>query len=97
MNKEIFGYLGAFFLTVTLIPQLILTFRSKKTDDISYGFIALQIITCIFFLIYGILLEAMPLILANSTVLTQLLLLGILKLKYSYFNLDNLTSSASTF
>ena len=90
MNKEIFGYLGAFFLTVTLLPQLYLTCKTKKIDDISYGFILLQIITCIFFLIYGLLLNAVPLMVANSAVLTQLLILGFLKLKYSYCNVGNL-------
>lgn len=93
MNTELFGYLGAFFLTITLIPQLILTCKTQKTDDISYGFIALQILTCIFFLIYGIFLNAMPLMIANSTVLTQLLIMAFLKFKYSYLNLNNLTNN----
>lgn len=83
MDKEIFGYLGAVFLTITLLPQLYLTYKTKKIDDLSYGFIGLQILTCIFFLVYGILLNAAPLMLANSIVLFQLCLLGGLKIKYT--------------
>lgn len=81
-KKEIIGYIGALFLTITLIPQLWLTYKTKKVDDISFGFIGLQMLTCVFFLTYGILLNSTPLMLANSTVLTQLSVLAFLKVKY---------------
>ena len=83
MDKEIFGYIGAVFLTITLLPQLYLSFKTKKIDDLSYGFIGLQILTCIFFLVYGVLLNAVPLMLANSIVLFQLCFLFGLKIKYT--------------
>ena len=86
MNKktaEIVGYVGAFFLTITLIPQIIHTIKTKKVDDISYLFITLQITTCILFLIYGILIAENPLIVSNGVVLTQLLIFLSLKIKYS--------------
>ena len=53
-DTELFGYLGAATLIVTLIPQLYLTMKTKKVDDLSFGFVCLQELTCIFFLIYGI-------------------------------------------
>lgn len=81
-KKELIGYIGAIFLTITLIPQLWLTYKTKKVDDISFGFIGLQMITCVFFLTYGILINSTPLMLANSIVFAQLSLLGFLKVKY---------------
>ena len=80
---ETFGYLGATCLTVSLIPQLVHTVKTKKVSDISYGFISLQILTCILFLIYGIMLLENPLIIANGIVLGQLIIFLGLKLKYN--------------
>jgi MtN3 and saliva related transmembrane protein len=86
VNKEIaetFGYCGATFLTITLIPQLIHTIKTKRVSDISYVFICLQILTCILFLIYGIMLVEKPIIIANGAVFLQLLLFLGLKIKFN--------------
>ena len=80
---ETFGYLGAACLTITLIPQLVHTIKTKKVSDISYGFITLQILTCILFLIYGIMLIEKPIIIANGTVFIQLFIFLYLKIKYN--------------
>jgi MtN3 and saliva related transmembrane protein len=80
---ETFGYCGATCLTISLIPQLVHTLKTKRVSDISYGFISLQILTCILFLIYGILLLEKPLIIANGIVLFQLLIFLGLKIKYN--------------
>ena len=84
INKttEIFGYLGATCLTITLLPQIYHTIKTKKVDDISFGFIALQIITCILFLIYGIRLKEKPLIIANSLVGIQIIIFLCLKILF---------------
>jgi len=82
MSTEIVGYLGAGCLTITLLPQLYHTIKTKKVDDISFGFIALQIITCILFLIYGIMLKEKPLIIANSIVGIQIIIFLGLKLLF---------------
>jgi len=87
MDKaNIFGYMGSILLPITLLPQLYLTYKTKKVNDISYLFICLQIITCICFLTYGILLEEIPLIIANSVVLVQLLILLSFKKVFSNNN-----------
>lgn len=82
-TTEIFGYLAATTLLVTLIPQIIKTIKKKKVDDISYVFVFLQVLTGIFFLIYGLLLKENPIIIANSLLLTQTILMLGLKIKYS--------------
>lgn len=86
-TTEIFGYLAAATLLSTLIPQIIKTIKKKKVDDISYVFVFLQVLTSIFFLIYGLLLKENPLIIANSLLLCQTLLM--LSLKIFYNNKQN--------
>ena len=80
--SQFFGYIGASTLIITLIPQLFLTFKTKKVDNLSIGFLFLQNLTCVLFLIYGILLKEIPLIIANSIVGIQSLILLGLKVKY---------------
>jgi len=80
---NIFGYSAAVSLIVTMLPQLYFTWRTKKMDDISYIFLGMQLLTCFLFLIYGILLNEIPLILANSLVASQSLTLCIFKYSYS--------------
>ena len=79
---DTFGYLGAVTLTITLMPQLILNCKTKKVDTLSLGFLLLQLLTCVLFLIYGILLNELPLISANSVTSVQSLVLLGMKIKY---------------
>tara|TARA_Y200000002_G_C22678245_1_gene662960 strand:- start:707 stop:991 length:285 start_codon:yes stop_codon:yes gene_type:complete len=79
---QVFGYLAAVTLTITLLPQLYLTCKTKEVENLSLGFLFLQNLTCILFLIYGVLLSEIPLMIANSVVGTQSLVLIFMKLKY---------------
>ena len=85
-TSEIVGYIAAFFLVITLLPQVYFTYKLKNADSISLYFLFLQIVTCVLFLSYGILLKESPLIVANSLVLTQSFTLLGLKLLYSKSN-----------
>ena len=80
---QVVGYIGAVFLTITLLPQLYHTYKLKNVDNISIYFLLLQIKTCSLFLTYGILLGELPLILANTLVLLQSFILFFFKIHYS--------------
>ena len=83
---QVIGYLAAFFLVITLLPQVYHTYKLKNADSISIYFLLLQVKTCSLFLTYGILLEEMPLILANCLVLIQSFILLAFKIHYSKKN-----------
>ena len=80
---QIIGYTAALCLTITLMPQLIKTYRDKEVEDISKGFICLNLFTSILFLIYGILLQQIPIILANCILILQNIILLSFKIMYS--------------
>ena len=82
-TKDVFGYLGMVCLTITLIPQLVKVYRTKRAEDLSYIFLLLNVFTCICFLTYGIILNEIPLIIANTIVITQTIVLILLKYKLS--------------
>ena len=52
MAYEVIGYIGSVLLILSLSPQLIKTYKTKNANDISFRFIAMQIITCLVLLTY---------------------------------------------
>jgi MtN3 and saliva related transmembrane protein len=74
-----FGYLSAFCTTAAFIPQAIKVYRTKQTIDISLGMILLMTIGVGFWVIYGVLINALPVITAN--VITFILAFYILIMK----------------
>jgi MtN3 and saliva related transmembrane protein len=82
-TKDALGYVGMVFLTITLFPQLIKVYKTKKANDLSYIFLFMNFLTCICFFAYGIILGETPLIIANTVVLTQTGILAFLKFRYA--------------
>jgi MtN3 and saliva related transmembrane protein len=76
------GLIGAILTTVTLLPQLIKTFRTRSTKDISAGMFALFVTDFFIWLIYGILIKDIPLIIANSFALVEAIVILIFKIIY---------------
>ena len=76
------GYVAGFFLCITLLPQIHKVYTLKRANQLSIKFISISLITCILFLAYGILNEALPLIISNIITTIQNIILLILKLKY---------------
>jgi MtN3 and saliva related transmembrane protein len=85
---EIIGYIASILLSVLLTPQVYTTYKTKKVDGISVWFLYFEFITTILWIIYGIgfILEnnynGIPIIIANSSLLINVILLLIMKYKY---------------
>lgn len=78
----ILGLLAGSLTTVSFLPQLVKAWRSRSTGDISlamYGIISTGILL---WLIYGLMIDSLPVILANAASL--LIVLAILALKIRY-------------
>jgi len=78
----IFGLIAALFTTFAFLPQVIKTWRLKKTSHISLGMYIVQCIGNLLWFIYGLLIFDIPLIFANGTTFTMAFIVLILKLKY---------------
>lgn len=78
----VLGLTAATLTTAAFFPQVLKTWKYKRTDDIS---LVMYIVLCagiILWTIYGILISDLPIILANSiTLVFALTVLG-LKIKY---------------
>ncbi len=68
--------------TLAFLPQVIKTWRSRSATDISAGMLSLFSIGLVLWLVYGIAIDALPIILANSV--TLLLNIAILLMKWRF-------------
>lgn len=62
---SIFGYIAAFCTTISFIPQIIKIIKEKNTRDISIGMYIIFTFGIFMWLIYGIMLNELPIIIAN--------------------------------
>jgi len=76
------GYAAGALTTLAFLPQLIKVWKSKSTHDIS---LAMFIVICTgisLWLVYGILIDSLPIILANIVTLAIAGMILLLKIKY---------------
>ena len=76
--QEIIGYVAAFCTTLAFLPQLIHTLKVKHTEGVSLGMYSLFVIGIVLWLVYGVLIDAMPVIVANViTLVFASIILGV--------------------
>jgi MtN3 and saliva related transmembrane protein len=73
------GYLAASLTTASFLPQAWLTFRTRNVSGISLSMYAVFTLGVLLWLVYGLMLKAWPLIVANT--ITLVLASGILLMK----------------
>ena len=81
-HPELVGYAAAFLTTCSFVPQAWLTFRTRDVRGISLGMYSVFTAGVALWLLYGVLLGAWPVVLANA--ITLLLAAAILAMKLRY-------------
>lgn len=79
---EVIGYTAAALTTIAFLPQALHTWRTRSTHGISLGMYAIFTSGVVLWLVYGILLGAWPIIIANT--ITLALAISILAMKIFY-------------
>jgi len=79
---DIIGYVGAFFLSLMFIPQIIHIYRSKQALSISYQSQIMSLISSTIMLVYGILLNSLPIMISNSFIILSVMIIICLKYKF---------------
>ena len=78
----IIGLTAAAFTTIALFPQLIKVWKTKSTRDISTGMFSLYCGGVLLWFVYGVYLNNMPIMIANSLAFVQGIVILIFKAKY---------------
>jgi MtN3 and saliva related transmembrane protein len=80
---EIIGYCAAFLTTIAFLPQAIRSWRTKDLSGISLGMYSLFTVGVGLWLIYGLIIEKWPLIMANALTFALALSILLLKLRHT--------------
>ena len=81
-NVTLLGLLAGTLTTVAFFPQLLKTWRTKSAADVSLAMLVTFCIGVFLWLVYGFLLGALPIILANVVTLVLAGLILVLKLRF---------------
>lgn len=77
---DIIGYIATIIAIVTFVPQVVKSWQTRKTKDLSLITLIFMATGATLWLFYGVLLGAMPIIIANAVVDCCVLSLLYLKL-----------------
>jgi MtN3 and saliva related transmembrane protein len=79
---DILGMTAGSITAITFLPQVIKTWKTKSAGDISMLMFTFATISVIMWLIYGIILKALPIIYTNSLVLINSLIMLYFKFRF---------------
>ena len=79
---EAIGYVAAVLTTVAFVPQAWQTWRTRDASGVALGKYALFCTGVALWLVYGLLLGAWPIILANTVTLVLALAILVMKLRF---------------
>ncbi len=82
MFTEWLGYVAATLTTAAFLPQVIHTWRSRSTRDLSVAWLVTFSIGLVCWLVYGVMTESRPVIVGNSVTLALTGTLAMLKWRY---------------
>ncbi|MBN2188961.1 MAG: SemiSWEET transporter [Chitinispirillaceae bacterium] len=80
--KQIIGLAAGTLTTVSFLPQLLRTIKTRSSHDLSIGMVCFFLVGIILWLIYGVMEQAVPIILANGITLILASILLVLIVRY---------------
>lgn len=82
MNVELVGFIAGLFVASSLFPQVLKSWKTKSTKDISIAWNVINLFGQLIWLLYGILIGSISLIVMTTLTFLMVLSLLILKIKY---------------
>ena len=79
---DLVGIFAGVLTTISFLPQVVRAARTKSTGDISLGMFVILAVGIFLWFIYGVLIESLPVILANAVTFVFALVILALKIKY---------------
>jgi len=84
LGPDSFGFVAAGLTTIAFLPQVIKTWRTKKADDVSIVTLIMFITGLVFWILYAIQTNSLPVLIANIITFILNMAILILKLTFSY-------------
>jgi MtN3 and saliva related transmembrane protein len=86
MNHDLItliGFAAGTLTTLSFVPQVLHTWKTKRCDDLSYGMLLAFGIGVALWLVYGLALHALPIIAANAVTLLLIAIIFGMKLRFA--------------
>jgi MtN3 and saliva related transmembrane protein len=80
---EIFGLVAGAITSISFIPQLVRGYRTKKLEDVSYYMFFILAVGMVLWFTYGVLKEAVAVVVANAFGIFCCLVIIVMKKRYS--------------
>jgi len=80
--ENVIGYTSNVLIFCMMIPQIYKAYKFRLTDDISYKFIWISLLSTVLEIIYGVLINQIPVLLTGIICMIQMILLGVAKKLY---------------
>ena len=81
-SVTLIGLLAGFFTTLSFLPQVMKTLRTRHTADISLGMFSIFTLGCCLWLLYGIMIRDIAIILPNAVTIALSTIILTCKLRY---------------
>ena len=85
-NTELIAGIAGFCTTTSFIPQVLQTYKTKKTDDISLGMFSLSTFGMSLWMMYGISVQSTSIIVANAISVLFAAYILTIKVKNTFFS-----------
>ena len=89
LTTNIIGYIGSFLIGIIFIPQIIHIYNTKEVNAISYTTQMISVLSAIFMLIYGYLINSLPIILCNIVVGLTSFIVCFMKYFYTHYRTNS--------
>lgn len=80
--ENLIGSVAAVLTTSAFVPQAWLTWKTRRAESVSLGMYVIFTLGVALWLVYGLLIEAWPVIVANSITLALAIFILMMKLRF---------------
>lgn len=81
-NLEIVGFIAGVLVAISVLPQVIKSWKTRSTKDVALAWSVINIIGQILWIVYGILIGSISLVVMSSITLVMNVFMVVLKLKF---------------
>lgn len=80
--ETVIGLSAAFLSAISMIPQVMKVYRTKKTEDLSLWAFCVLAAGLFLWLVYGIMIQAVPVIIGNAIGLSLVCYIVVMKIRH---------------
>jgi MtN3 and saliva related transmembrane protein len=81
-TSNLLGLFAGTLTTIAFFPQVMKTWRTRSTADISLGMFSLFSVGLLLWLVYGVQIGSAPIVIANTVTLVLALIIVVLKIRH---------------